>query len=182
MEGANYCQCRGASGAGGGTATSCANPHGLYAFDERRVREHALLVLYPQWREGEEGGEEPWTEGGEELTPPLSSAAYSPASLHSASPSLSSQSSQSELRTAAPSFLPFRSHSFSYHPHTQHSSPAFAAAQAGGGDGGWGAGIGAVPPLRPSLSRRSSRVSPPSSPLIAQHLRALQLLREQQRP
>ena len=163
VEGGHYCQC---GRAGSAVSAGCGNPCGLYEFDEWGVRQHALQVLYGG---GGAGGED-W--GGAEAQSPSTSPSASPSPHHSASPSLSSASSSS-----AASFLTFRSHSFSFHPPQQH-----------GGAGGVGLSSPLLLQLSPSslssavsqpphrssfsLSRRSSRVSPPSSPLLQQSRRA----------
>ena len=67
VEGANYCQCSATTttttSSSSSSLLSCANPHGLYQFDEHAVRQHAVDVLYPRhWSAGEEG-EAGWAEG-----------------------------------------------------------------------------------------------------------------------
>ena len=176
VEGRHYCQCSHRTTSTG--VSSCGNPHGLYEFDEWRVRQHAAQVLYGVGGGAGGGREEEW--GVDAASPSLSPSA-SPSPHHS---------SASGSASASPSlsFLAFRSHSFSFHPQSHpHSSatagglpstllhqplsPLPTAAQQQ-----------PQPPHRqsPALSRRASRVSPPSSPLLQQHIRHLQLQQQQQ--
>jgi hypothetical protein len=89
VEGRHYCQC---------SAAACGNEHGLYLFDEWRVRQHALSVLYPA-DAGAAGEEE--AEDGVSGSPSLS-------------PSAGLSSSDRANGSPSASFLAFRSQSFSF--------------------------------------------------------------------